>query len=618
MVQQIADQRDIEFVLYEQLKADELIKNEKYKELNRKTFDLIISEARKLAIRELLPTYAIGDQEGVRFEKGKVNVPECFHRPYKMLVEAEMIGKSESPEFGGQGLPHVISRAVDDYLEGGNWSLSACYALFGLGTGKMIEMHGTQKQKDMFVEKLYTGQWAGTMLLTESQAGTDLGELTTTARKNPDGTYSLTGNKIFITAGEHDITENIIHPVLARIDGAPKGTKGISLFIVPKIWVNEDGSLGEPNDIACTGVEEKMGIHGSATCSMALGEKGICKGLLLGEENSGMKIMFLMMNGARLAVGAQGYIYASSAYLYALKYSKERRQGKDLSEMSNKDAPQVPIIKHPDVRRMLISMKAYVEGMRSFIYYVALCFDKYLCSETNEEKESYNNILELLTPVVKAYCSERGFDVCVESMQVYGGYGYIKEYPIEQLVRDCKITSIFEGTNGIQAMDLLGRKLGMKKGSVFFQFLQKIHDTTAKAKEFDKLKMIADKVEEASNQLGQAAMHIGKVAMSQEYKVAFSFSHPFLEIMGDVIMAWMLLWRAAVSCKKMNELLGKDDEKTIRENITKNKNIAFYDGQLKSAEYFISNVLPVTMGKMISIEGTNNSAVEIAEISFGG
>jgi alkylation response protein AidB-like acyl-CoA dehydrogenase len=618
MAQQIADQRDIEFVLYEQLRADELTAHEKYKEFNRKTFDLIISEARKLAIKELLPTYAIGDQEGVRFENGEVKVPESFHRPFKLLVEAEMIAKAEDPDYGGQGLPNIIARAVDDYLEGGNWSLAACYALFGLGTGKMIELHGTEEQKKLFVEKLYTGLWAGTMLLTEPNAGTDLGELTTTARKNPDGTYSLSGNKIFITAGDHDLTENIIHPVLARIEGAPAGTKGISLFIVPKIWVNEDGSLGEPNDIVCTGIEEKMGIHGSATCSMALGGKGNCRGFLLGEENKGMKIMFLMMNGARLAVGAQGYIYASTAYLHALNYAKERLQGKDLSEMLNPDAPQVRIIQHPDVRRMLISMKAYVEGMRSFIYYVALCFDKMLCAETKEEKERFHNMMELLTPVVKAYCTDRGFDVCVEAVQVYGGYGYTKEYPVEQLVRDCKITSIFEGTNGVQAMDLLGRKLGLNKGSVFIEFLMEIQNAISKARHFKRLDKLADNVEEVTNRLGQIAMDIGKMAMSQDFKVAFSFSQPFLEVMGDLIMSWMLLWRATVSAEKLEQLVGEIDEETIRENNGKNKQVAFYDGQFKSAEYFILTVLPITLGKMNSIKGANSAVVEIAEASFGG
>ena len=292
--------------------------------------------------------------------------------------------------------------------------------------------------------------------MTEPQAGSDVGALTTTAVKNPDGTYSITGNKIFITNGEYDLAENIIHPVLARIEGDPPGTKGISIFMVPKIWVDEDGSLGEPNDVVCTGIEEKMGIHASSTCSITLGGKGKCRGLLLGEECQGMKIMFYMMNEARLGVGFQAFNYASTAYLYALNYARERIQGRDLESGKDPEAPQVPIIQHPDVRRMLLEMKAYVEGMRSFVYYVGQCLEREALAASEEEKAFYKGFGDLLTPLVKAYCAQRGFDVCVQAVQVYGGYGYIKEYPVEQLVRDCKITSIYEGTDGIQAMDLLG------------------------------------------------------------------------------------------------------------------------------------------------------------------
>ncbi|MCP3953667.1 MAG: acyl-CoA dehydrogenase, partial [Desulfobacterales bacterium] len=264
-----------------------------------------------------------------------------------------------------------------------------------------------------------------------------------------------TGNKIFITNGDQDLTENIIHPVLARVEGAPDGPKGISIFLVPKIWVNDDGSFGELNDVVCTGIEEKMGLHGSPTCSLAFGGKGQCKGLLLGEENQGLMIMFYMMNEARLGVGLQGFLHGSAAYLYALNYARERKQGRDIAEGKNPDAPQTAIINHPDIRRMLMWSKAHVDGMRSFIYYVATCFDKVECATDETEKERYDGLIELLTPLVKAYCSDKGHDICIQAMQIYGGYGYTKEYPVEQLARDCKIASIYEGTNGIQAMDLL-------------------------------------------------------------------------------------------------------------------------------------------------------------------
>jgi alkylation response protein AidB-like acyl-CoA dehydrogenase len=604
MAQVIADRRDIDFVLYEQLKIDELTALDEYKSFNKKTFDMIITEAKNFAVKEMLPTNAEGDKQGLAFENGQVKVPQCFQRAFELLVEGEWTSLTEDPEWGGQGLPTNIAQAVGEYLFGGNWAVMN-YAGMGHGTGKMIEIFGTQKQKDIFLKKLYTAEWGGTMLLTEPQAGSDVGALTTTAVRNADGTYSITGNKIFITNGEHDLTENIIHPVLARIEGDPAGTKGISIFIVPKIWVNEDGGLAEANDVVCTGIEEKMGIHASSTCSMALGAKGKCRGLLLGEERQGMKIMFYMMNEARLGVGFQAFNYASTAYLYAVNYARERIQGRDLEAGKDPNASQVPIIRHPDVRRMLLQMKAYVESMRSFVYYVGLCLNKESLAAGQEEKAFYKGLADLLTPLVKGYCAQRGFDVCVQAVQVYGGYGYIKEYPVEQLVRDCKITSIYEGTDGIQAMDLLGRKLGMANGQIFIGFLEEIQKIIALAREAGGLDGLAREVETAVNRLGEVAMSIGQTAMSSKFKVAFSFAFPFMETMGDVIMAWMLLWRATLAKQKL------DDG-------AKKKDIEFYEGQLKTAEFFIYTILPGTLGKMNGIVNSNESAVEISEAAFGG
>jgi alkylation response protein AidB-like acyl-CoA dehydrogenase len=604
MAQVIADRRDIDFVLYEQLKADEMTRLEKFQDFNKKTFDMIITEARNFAIKELLPTNAEGDTEGLGFENGQVKVPASFHRAYELFVEGEWTSLTEDPEWGGQGLPTIISQAVGEYLIGSNWAV-ANYAGMGHGTGKMIEIFGTQKQKDIFLKNLYTAKWGGTMLLTESHAGSDVGALSTTAVKNADGTYTITGNKIFITNGEHDLAENIIHPVLARIEGDPPGTKGISIFLVPKIWVDEDGNLAEENDVVCTGIEEKMGIHASSTCSMALGGKGNCRGWLLGDERQGMKIMFYMMNEARLGVGFQAFNYASTAYLYALNYARERVQGRDLESGKDLNAPQVAIIRHPDVRRMLLEMKAYVDGMRSFVYYVGQCLDKEALADTEAERAFYKGFADLLTPLVKAYCAQRGFDVCVTAVQVYGGYGYIKEYPVEQLVRDCKITSIYEGTDGIQAMDLLGRKLGMDKGQVFMNFLGEIQKTIAQAKSEDGLDEMTAEFEKAVNRLGEVALHIGKSALSPKFKVAFAHAFPFLEVMGDVVMGWMLLWRAALARQNLN-------------NGAKKKDVDFYEGQVKTAEFFIQTLLPITMGKMNAIVMGSGAAVEISEAAFGG
>jgi len=617
MAQEIADRRDIDFVLYEQLGIEELIKCEKYREFNKKSIDLIISEARNLAIKELLPANALGDREGCRFENGKVTVPASFHRAFDLYRKGEWIAMLDDPDVGGQGLPVTVAISASEYFNGANCSFSM-YPGLCHGAGKLVEIFGTLKQKELYLGKMYSGQWGGSMLLTEPEAGSDVGNLTTSAKKNPDGTYSITGSKIFITGGEQDLTENIIHPVLARIEGAPEGTKGISLFLVPKIWVNDDGSLGEPNDVVCTGIEEKMGVHGSSTCSLSLGSKGKCLGTLLGEENKGMKAMFHMMNEARLGVGVQAFSMASSAYLYALDYARKRVQGRPLLKMFDQSAQRVPIIEHPDVRRMLIWMKAHVEGMRSFIYYIGNCFDILSTTGSKEEREKYWGYVEILTPIIKAYCSDKAFEVCTQAVQVYGGYGYTAEFPVEQLLRDCKITSIYEGTNGIQAMDLLGRKLGMKNGKPFMELLGEINKTVAEAKKHAKLKDSAEKVEAAVNKLGKISLHIGKIAMSEKVLTAFAFATPLMEVMGDVIMAWMHLWRASIAIPKLEKLAGNTDSATIREMASKNKHVAYYEGQYRTAEYFICSVLPKTMGNMDAILNTNGAPIDMPEESFGG
>jgi len=466
MAQLLSDRRDIDFVLFEQFGLEGLLTEGRYADLNKKTVDLIITEARNLAVNEILPTNADGDRQGCTFENGEVRVPESFHRVFKLFREGEWIALFDDPEVGGQGLPVMVASAVGEYFTAANCAFGT-YAWLCHGAGKLVEVLGTDSQKALFLNKMYSGQWGGSMLLTEPEAGSDVGALTTSARKRDDGTYAISGSKIFITGGEQNLTENIIHPVLARIDGAPEGTRGISLFIVPKIWVNEDGSLGEPNDVVCTGIEEKMGIHGSSTCSLTLGGQGNCRGFLLGEENKGMRAMFHMMNEARLGVGIQGFSMSTASFMYAMDYARQRKQGRHLLKMMEPSAAPVPIIQHPDVRRMLLWMKAHVEGMRSFIYYVGNCFDREAVAVDDEQKDKYRGLLEILTPVVKAYCTDKSFEVCTLAVQTYGGYGYIGEYPVEQYLRDCKITSLYEGTNGIQAMDLLGRKMGLKKGAYF-------------------------------------------------------------------------------------------------------------------------------------------------------
>ncbi|MBT4087587.1 MAG: acyl-CoA dehydrogenase [Deltaproteobacteria bacterium] len=601
MAQQLADKRDLDFVIWEQFNNEELLAHEAYEAFNKKTCDMILTEARKIAIKEVLPTMGEGDQVGLTFKDGVVNVPECFRAPFELLKEGEWGNLTVPVEMGGQGAPNFIGAAVSEFITAANFALNG-YLTMGNGTANMIQLHGTEEQKQKYVKKLTASEWGGTMLLTESSAGSDVGALESSAVKNEDGTYTLTGNKIFITNGEHDLCENIIHPVLARIEGAPAGTKGISIFIVPKYFVNDDGTLGERNDIWCSGIEHKHGITASATCSMTMGAKGKCIGYLLGEENEGMKIMFHMMNGARMHTGFQGLVNASASYLMSVNYARERIQMRELGQPH--DAPPVAIINHPDVRRNLLWMKSYVSGMRSFFQYMEYQNAMSKLAATEEERTLANGIYELLTPVLKSYFANRGYDVCVQGMQVFGGAGYTKDYLVEQYVRDAKIASIYEGTCGIQAMDLLGRKMGMQGGKVFMTFLSAIQNTINDAKTIEGLKDLAERSDKMLKKFGEVAQQITKNAMSEHFKTAFAHSLPYLEVMGDCIMAWMLLWRAVTASSQLAEN-------------PKKKDIAFYEGQIKTAEFYIRTMIPGSMGRMEGIIDQSSAAMDIADECFG-
>jgi alkylation response protein AidB-like acyl-CoA dehydrogenase len=602
MAQQIADRRDIDFVLHEQFMAEDFAdKSEEFADFNKKTIDMIVSEARNFAIKELLPIYKEGDEKGCTFKNGEVITPDSFKRVYELLNEGEWLAMVEDPEWGGQGMPRLTSSAAYEYFNCANYPFMM-YPGLTHGAGKLVESFGTDKQKDLFLKKMYSGEWTGTMLLTEPGAGSDVGALTTTATKNDDGTYSIKGEKIFISGGEHDLADNIIHPTLARIEGAPEGTKGISLFLVPKYKVNDDGSLGDANDVICTGIEHKLGIHANSTCSLALGGKGKCIGTLLGEENKGMKAMFLMMNEARLLVGYQGFACASASYIHAVNYARERVQGKNLLEMMNPAAKSVAIINHPDVRRQLMEMKIFVEGARSLLYYINYCADMAKIAETEEEKERYEGFIEVLTPVAKGYVTDRAFEICSQGVQIFGGYGYIEEFPVAQLLRDCRITLLYEGTNGVQAMDLLGRKLGLAKGKPIMDLFGEMGKAVANAKKIPFLETEAVIIEELFNKLAEAALHMGQTAMSEKVLSAFSNAHPFLDATGDVMIAWMLLWRATIAATKLEKAKKKDKP--------------YYEGLLKSLTFFTETKAPITLGRMNSLMNTSSAAVDIDAASF--
>ncbi len=613
MAQLISDRRDVDFVLHEQIG---MVENELFDEFNKKTIDLIVSEARNLAIKEILPTFKDGDETGCILEDGKVTVPDSFKRAWDLYCEGEWLAMCDDPEVGGQGMPKLVGCAALEYMVGANSAFMLYYGMTH-GAAKLVEAFGNEEQKKLYMEKMFAGKWGGTMLLTEPEAGSDVGALTTTAVKKDDGTYLIQGSKIFISAGEHDLCENIIHPVLARIEGAPPGTKGISLFLVPKYHVNEDGSLGDFNNVVCTGLEHKMGIHGNSTASLSLGEKGECIGTLLGEENRGMPEMFQMMNEARAFVGMQGFAVASASYMYSLDYARTRIQGRHLLAGRDPEAKNVTIINHPDVKRQLLNMKVYTEGMRSLIYYYGKCSDIVHTTDDEKLKADTSGLIEVLTPIVKGYITDRALEVCSHGVQVYGGYGYISEFPVEQLMRDSRIFMIYEGTNGIQAMDLIGRKLAMNSGESFKYFIAQIKKTIEDARNIEGIENLVEKVENAVSKLEFLALEISKRIRSENILNAYAFAHPFLEITGDITFAWMHLWRASIAVPKLAKKVGSLEKESVTKKVEKNKDAAFYAGQLASAKFFINTLLPSTFGKIDAVLEGDSCVEDISSVSFG-
>ena len=598
------DERDIRFTMFEHLGVQKLLDLPAFADHSQETFDLVLSEAAKFAKEVLHPLNAAGDHQGCKFENGEVTVPRVYKQAYQAFKDAGWVASDISPDFGGQGLPTTLMIAATESFIGGCASFMMTPAL-ARGCAHLIEKFGSAELKKHYCEKMYAGEWAGTMCLTEAGAGTAVGDLKTTAKKVGDH-YLISGTKTFISAGDHDLTDQIVHAVLARIEGAPAGIKGVSLFVVPKLRVNEDGSLGARNDVKCVGIEEKMGIHGSSTCSLAFGEDGQCQGYLLGEEHGGIKAMFLMMNEARLEVGLQGMGIAAMAYQIALDYTKERIQGTDIASFKDVNAPRVPIIKHPDVRRMLLWQKSVVEGLRALMLRVALYADLSKHGPA-EDRAKYNNFLELLTPICKAYGSEMGFRVTDYAMLCLGGYGYCREYGIEQHMRDVKIASIYEGTNGVQAMDLLGRKVPMKGGMVLMQFVGEVNEFLEANKSHPALGTLIGKVEEARDTLFRVTMKFQEITMGGDVYFPLLHASQFLLSFGDFILAWQLAEQAVIAHAKLQALgVGND-----RAAIAANKEASFYDAKVKTAEFFIYNQLPEIAARAAAIDSGSRAALDI-------
>jgi alkylation response protein AidB-like acyl-CoA dehydrogenase len=612
----VVDERDVKFVLYEHLNIEQLTKTAKYAEYSKELFDMVLEQSWKLATQEMAPANRKGDQEGCVWDEGTVKVPECYHRVYQLYREGGWLPVSEAVEFGGQGFPVTLGLAAIEAFSAANWA----FIMFGglsHGAARLIEVFGSEEQKRTYLSKLYAAEWCGTMCLTEPQAGSDVGALRTKAVRNSDGTYNICGTKIFISCGDHDLTENIVHMVLARVEGAPQGTRGISIFIVPKLRPENGGLVS--NDVVCSGIEHKLGIHGSPTCVLNFGDNNNCIGYLLGDENQGMRIMFLMMNEARLFVGMQGLGHASAAYVHALRFAKERIQGPPASRLKDPTAPRIPIINHPDVRRMLMFMKSVSEGLRALLYYAGFCQDMVRAAESDAERERYQDFLDILIPVCKAYGSDIGFRACETAVQIHGGYGYCQEYPVEQHLRDCKIASIYEGTNGIQALDLVGRKLVMKRGQLFKRLIAETDEFVKWAQKHFELRELVATFETARDQLVQVTKYFGLKGMTEDYVETLLYASPYLELFGDVAVGFMLLWQALIAHRRLQEIYqdaGARDAEARRQVLASNRSAAFYRGKVASAEFFITNVLSLAKGKARAIMSGQCAAVEIPEESF--
>ena len=566
---------DMKFALKEVVDVESLSELPAFNEVGLEALDSLLDEASRFFNEVISPTNRTGDLEGsVLKNDGSVSTPTGFREAYAQYVDAGWGAISFDPEYGGGGFPWLVGIAVTEMLTAANMALSL-NPMLTQGSIHALTAHGDQEQKLAWLPKLITGEWAGTMNLTEPQAGSDVGALTTKAELQDDGTYKITGQKIYITWGEHDLTENIVHLVLARTPDAPPGTKGISLFIVPKFIINDDGSIGEENDIKCLSIEHKLGIHASPTCVLQFGDNGGATGYIVGEENSGMRYMFTMMNQARLAVGLEGLAVADRAYQQALDYALERMQGR------RADTPKgesVPIIDHPDVRRMLMTMKAYIEAMRCMIYLNAKSIDIAHHHPDEDERTRGHELTDLLTPLSKSWCTDLGNELTSLGIQIHGGMGFVEETGAAQHYRDIRIAGIYEGTNGIQAIDLVGRKLSMRKGDVVRELLLEINETASELHSAN-LKGIARPLEDAVKDM-QAATEwlIEKGGASTDDGLAGAT--PYLRMFGTTVGGWLLAKSALQAKKQIDE--GNDSE--------------FLQAKIETAIFYAEQLLPQVSG----------------------
>jgi acyl-CoA dehydrogenase len=589
----IAPTKDMQYVLNDVLD----VKNSSipgYSDLDADFLSAILEEAGKITSQVLAPLNAVGDQEGCHFENGVIRTPAGFKDAFEQVKEGGWTGIDCDPEFGGQGLPYLVGTAVGEMFASSNMAFGMYQGLTH-GAYSAIHAHGTEAQKQTYLPNMVSCDWTGTMNLTEPHCGTDLGLMRTKAEPQEDGTFKITGQKIFISAGDHDLSENVIHLVLAKIPGGPDGVKGISLFIVPKFMVNEDGSLGARNAVAVGKIEEKMGIHGNATCVMNYDG---ATGFLLGDEHKGMRAMFTMMNEARLGVGLQGYSQAEVAYQNAVAYAKDRLQGRDVTGVKNPDGPADPLIVHPDIRRNLMDQKSFVEGARAFTFWGASLIDQ----AHREGDADANGLISLLTPVIKGFLTDKGYEYASAAQQVYGGHGYIEEWGMSQFARDARITMIYEGANGVQALDLVGRKLAQDGGKHVMAFFEMVKNFASENKGWDENfdRDFLGPLKAASKDLQAAGMYFVQNGMKNPNN-ALAGSYDFMHMFGHVCLGlmWARMGKASVEALKN----GADDA-------------AFHETKIKTGRYYMARQLPATALHLARIQSGADTVMGLSEDQF--
>ena len=589
--------RDMRFVMHELHDSSTLAELPGLEEVTPELLDTVLEEAAKFITAVLLPLNASGDAEGCRYQDGAVRTPEGFKKAYDEFVAGGWGSLNSDPEYGGQGLPESVSKLVEEII-------CACNLSFGLypglshGAYLALKSYGSKELKDLFLPKLADGSWAGTMCLTEAHCGTDLGLLRTRATPQPDGTYRLSGSKIFISAGEHDLTENIIHLVLARMPDAPKGIKGISLFVVPKFVPADDGSIGNRNGVKCAGIEHKMGIKASATCQINFDE---ATGYLVGEPHKGMRAMFVMMNSERLSVGTQGLGIGEVSYQSAVAYAKERLQGRSLAGTKHPDKSADPIIVHPDVRRMLMTMRAYNEGCRALGVWVANALDRMERLPESPQRQEAEDLVALMTPVVKALFTDLGFETANLGLQSYGGHGFIVDHGMEQFVRDARIAMIYEGTNGIQALDLVGRKLPANMGRALRRFFHPVAEFIEKNAADAELKPLLQPFARAFGALQLATGFIAQKSLVDPEE-AGAASTDYLRMLGLVALGFMWVRMAKVAQTQLPAATGDD--------------VGFYQAKCKTAAFFIDRILPQVGALLYTIKSGKASMMALEDAAF--